>query len=204
MNAIPVVTSVSQATRPVGSSRSTASRTASEIWSAILSGCPSVTDSEVKKWRPLWSMKWTPCESDRFLVETAKPSIPENGASKQFVEDEDVTAIGPPADRPQPGQRARVLVVVALEHEDPFGLEQPRRPGQPGGRRLQPVGRVREDDVAELPASGELLDGVGRVAGDESDRDRVVSEPVERPPDSARVRLDEYGGRGAARHGLQP
>src|SRR5271167_3844519 len=29
-----------------------ASRTASEIWSAILSGCPSVTDSEVK-WKLL-------------------------------------------------------------------------------------------------------------------------------------------------------
>jgi hypothetical protein len=34
----PVFTSVSQATRPVGSSRMTASRTPSEIWSAILSG----------------------------------------------------------------------------------------------------------------------------------------------------------------------
>src|SRR5215210_7636776 len=45
----PVLTSVSQATRPVGSSRSTASRTPSEIWSAILSGCPSVTDSEVNR-----------------------------------------------------------------------------------------------------------------------------------------------------------
>jgi hypothetical protein len=44
----PVVISVSQATRPPGSSASTASRTASETWSAILSGCPSVTDSEVK------------------------------------------------------------------------------------------------------------------------------------------------------------
>src|ERR671927_126750 len=32
----PVFTSVSHATRPVGSSRSTASRTPSEIWSAIL------------------------------------------------------------------------------------------------------------------------------------------------------------------------
>ena len=40
--------SVSQATRPVGSSARTASRTASETWSAILSGWPSVTDSEVK------------------------------------------------------------------------------------------------------------------------------------------------------------
>jgi hypothetical protein len=43
----PVVTSVSHATRPCGSSVRTASRTESEIWSATLSGCPSVTDSEV-------------------------------------------------------------------------------------------------------------------------------------------------------------
>src|ERR1700728_629397 len=45
---MPVVTSVSHATRPFGSSVSTASRTASETWSAILSGWPSVTDSDVK------------------------------------------------------------------------------------------------------------------------------------------------------------
>src|SRR3954469_14813816 len=45
---MPVVMRVSQATRPRGSSLSTASSTASEIWSAILSGWPSVTDSEVK------------------------------------------------------------------------------------------------------------------------------------------------------------
>src|ERR671921_1625206 len=46
----PVLTSVSQATRPVGSSRMTASRTPSEIWSATLSGWPSVTDSEVNRY----------------------------------------------------------------------------------------------------------------------------------------------------------
>src|SRR2546421_12564223 len=45
----PVFTSVSHATRPYGSSRSTASSTPSEIWSAILSGCPSVTDSDVNR-----------------------------------------------------------------------------------------------------------------------------------------------------------
>ena len=45
---MPVVTSTSHATRPVGSSARTASSTASEIWSAILSGWPSVTDSDVK------------------------------------------------------------------------------------------------------------------------------------------------------------
>ena len=42
--------SVSQATRPFsGSPERTASSTESEIWSAILSGWPSVTDSEVKR-----------------------------------------------------------------------------------------------------------------------------------------------------------
>src|SRR5919198_6460621 len=45
----PVVIIVSHATRPSGSSRRTASRTVSETWSAILSGCPSVTDSDVKE-----------------------------------------------------------------------------------------------------------------------------------------------------------
>jgi hypothetical protein len=45
----PVVISVSHATRPAGSSARTASRTESEIWSAILSGWPSVTDSDVRK-----------------------------------------------------------------------------------------------------------------------------------------------------------
>src|SRR5436309_12078997 len=49
MTASPVVSSVSHATRPVGSSARMASRTESLIWSAILSGWPSVTDSEVKR-----------------------------------------------------------------------------------------------------------------------------------------------------------
>src|SRR5687768_2580427 len=46
----PVVTSVSTATRLFGSSLSSASRTASEIWSATLSGWPIVTDSLVNRW----------------------------------------------------------------------------------------------------------------------------------------------------------
>src|SRR6478672_11239707 len=43
--------SVSQATRLRGSCASRASRTESLIWSAILSGWPSVTDSDVKRRR---------------------------------------------------------------------------------------------------------------------------------------------------------
>src|ERR1043165_4383179 len=45
--ATPVVTIVSHATRETGSSASMASSTASEIWSATLSGCPGNTDSDV-------------------------------------------------------------------------------------------------------------------------------------------------------------
>src|SRR6478736_9735941 len=49
----PVVTIVSTATRACGSCSSIASRMASEIWSQILSGWPSVTDSDVKRVRSL-------------------------------------------------------------------------------------------------------------------------------------------------------
>src|SRR3954453_22942725 len=50
MTTRPVFTSVSHATRQVGSSAITASRTPSEIWSATLSGWPSVTDSDVNRY----------------------------------------------------------------------------------------------------------------------------------------------------------
>src|SRR5260370_28435631 len=51
MTTRPVAVRVSQATRLEESSARQASRIASEIWSAILSGWPSVTDSEVNKIR---------------------------------------------------------------------------------------------------------------------------------------------------------
>src|SRR5215470_14158791 len=54
----PVVSRVSQATRDSGSPARAASTTASEIWSAILSGCPSVTDSEVKRNPLLMLISW--------------------------------------------------------------------------------------------------------------------------------------------------
>src|SRR5579864_9155299 len=44
----PVAAEVSHATRALGSCDRMASSTASEIWSHTLSGCPSVTDSDVK------------------------------------------------------------------------------------------------------------------------------------------------------------
>src|SRR6266702_2768365 len=45
----PLVIAVSQATRAAGSCPSIPSRTASDTWSQILSGCPSVTDSDVSR-----------------------------------------------------------------------------------------------------------------------------------------------------------
>src|SRR3989304_1190749 len=45
----PVVTIVSQATRPRGSCRRISSSTASEIWAATWSGWPPVTDSDVNR-----------------------------------------------------------------------------------------------------------------------------------------------------------
>src|SRR5919107_3416804 len=54
----PVVAMVSTATRDSGSLSSRASRIASLIWSQILSGCPSVTDSEVKSRRAEGTDPW--------------------------------------------------------------------------------------------------------------------------------------------------
>src|ERR1035441_10135816 len=56
----PVHVSVSHATRLNGSSARQASRIASEIWSAILSGLPSVTDSLVNKKRSRFAKRIPP------------------------------------------------------------------------------------------------------------------------------------------------
>src|SRR5437588_11207927 len=53
MTTRPVAVSVSAATRLYGSCSRQASRIASDTWSAILSGWPSVTDSEVNRKRSL-------------------------------------------------------------------------------------------------------------------------------------------------------
>src|SRR5262245_34403721 len=58
----PVLHAVSHATRAFGSSARCASRMASETWSHNLSGCPSVTDSEVKRelCRGIWGLSGDP------------------------------------------------------------------------------------------------------------------------------------------------
>src|SRR5512136_602006 len=61
----PTVMNDSQATRPCLSCSMMASRMPSDIWSQTLSGCPSVTDSEVK--RKLADFIPLPCSAVWFL-----------------------------------------------------------------------------------------------------------------------------------------
>ena len=65
----PVVAAVSHATRHMGSFAIRASRIASEIASHILSGCPSVTDSEVKMF---FSILFCPF---RLCIRKSSPNI---------------------------------------------------------------------------------------------------------------------------------
>ena len=70
MMAMPVVTRVSQATRPCLSPSSMASNIESEIWSATLSGCPSVTDSEVNRCGLIAFIHYHPCYLSIYKAET--------------------------------------------------------------------------------------------------------------------------------------
>ena len=145
------MTSVSQATRPTGSSRSTASSTASEIWSAILSGWPSVTDSEVKKCLPVWSMESTPLKrlgsrgsriGETSIKAPGRQRIPKKR-----------NTLRPYARRSQalePLDGGLGAARVLLEHEEPAGREDSRAPAELVGLRRDRVGRVREHEVEPL------------------------------------------------------
>src|SRR5699024_3285484 len=74
----PVDTQVSQATRASGSWARISSRMASEIWSQILSGCPSVTDSDVKRCLAIDVYASTMQTVEKFLKQkdTQNPKAP--------------------------------------------------------------------------------------------------------------------------------
>src|SRR2546428_13699414 len=91
---MPVVTRVSHATRAAGSLAMMASRTASEIWSAILSGRPPVTDSEGNTWRCARM-----CLSERGLDVQAS-GAPSGGRTAAGVEQLPVDGFG--ERQPQP------------------------------------------------------------------------------------------------------
>src|SRR6266496_6032916 len=122
MKARPVVTRVSHATRPIGSSRRTASKIASEIWSAILSGCPSVTDSEVKKCLPLLSIKalLAPVGGRSNGADYHSGRTRGNGSLPGRLEEpEDVARVRAPRHARKTADLRRGLVRVELEDEPP-------------------------------------------------------------------------------------
>src|SRR3954469_12316165 len=93
----PVVMRVSTATRLRGSSASMASRIASLIWSAILSGCPSVTDSDVKRRR---GTRYSPGSAPGRRV-AFPPTVPAGGDLPR------PQARGPPGSATCGGQQRR-------------------------------------------------------------------------------------------------
>src|SRR5699024_1081859 len=72
----PVDTQVSQATRASGSWVRISSRMASEIWSQILSGCPSVTDSDVKRCLAIHMPPMQTVEKTLKQKDTRNPKAP--------------------------------------------------------------------------------------------------------------------------------
>jgi len=75
VDSLPVFVATSQSTREIGSCSKQASSTASDIWSQSLSGCPSVTDSEVNTVRgEVMNVRLTV-----FLLKSYAPSRYEKG-----------------------------------------------------------------------------------------------------------------------------
>src|SRR6478736_6079378 len=147
----PVVTSVSTATRPFGSAVRIASRIESEIWSQILSGCPSVTDSDVNRRR---SVIDTPVLGARLAVRGRMrrgrtPVCPRGPTSS--------SSGASPASRGLFGATKAQLVLVDLVHRD--------------GQRLVLDGRVDERaDVVEevaLVQVGVVVVDLARALGRE-------------------------------------
>src|SRR3954463_11376142 len=116
----PVFTSVSHATRPYGSSRMTASRTPSEIWSAILSGWPSVTDSEVNRYSLSESCGVDMCFGDAPTVGVDSPVSRRTGRPGSLPS---AVRAGPPAlaavvvDDQRHALQAVALAQAVLEEE---------------------------------------------------------------------------------------
>src|SRR3954467_1484455 len=115
----PVVVAVSHATRALVSTARMESRMASEIWSHILSGWPSVTDSEVKRYsgasRMLMGLRWV--EGPRSVSAQAldlhrRDSVVRRREPEHAREEAQLRAIGRLA-----GVRAAEPVPLPLEPE---------------------------------------------------------------------------------------
>src|SRR3954451_15984482 len=130
----PVLTSVSQATRPIGSSAMTASRTPSEIWSAILSGWPSVTDSEVNRYS-LSDSRVMP-EGLRFSSGACRGDLEEVRDHHVLVAELQVVGVGEVFDALDLTLALFKRLVEVKEGEAPHARADPGAREQLGGARL--------------------------------------------------------------------
>ena len=158
------MTSVSQATRPIGSSASTASRTESEIWSATLSGCPSVTDSEVtEKERLAMPNPSDPlargCGEAALLVGRRAPHQPRGELGERGAVEHGADALGDRQLDRRAGGRARAA---------PARSSAPRRPG-----------RSRPPPRSGVSAAGDQLAGAAVAAARVPAGDDQVAHPGE-------------------------
>src|SRR3954467_13721046 len=138
----PVLTSVSHATRPPASSRRTASSTPSEIWSAILSGWPSVTDSEVNRYS-LSDGRVMP-ERLRFVSGAGGGDLEEVGDHHVLVAELQVVGVGEVLDALDLGLALLEQVVEVEEREVDDLRRVARPPEQLGGPRLAQDGQLHD------------------------------------------------------------
>src|SRR3954451_4321472 len=174
----PVVSSVSTATRLWASCRIISSRTESLIWSAILSGCPSVTDSEVNR-RPVtcrcswfgWAMvvmcgRWSILQPEGHFVpnDVGERGLgPERYVVRGAVAGQDHGLVVA-----RPEDRATADVV---DHEEVAALAGELGPGQVehGARVVAGLGSEADHDLAGTqPVVGEPgqdVGGLGQLDG---------------------------------------
>ena len=179
----PVLTSVSHATRPFGSSRSTASSTPSEIWSAILSGWPSVTDSEVKR----YSLSFISVMSRNRLA-GALLALGEVDDQRDALER--VALAQPVLDEVRVVARDAVAVVdVDREARRAPCRSAPCRASSAGGPAWPAAGAA-----AATSARKRLSSGVGmRWRGALAERERLVQQPLARCGRSVADAVSTFG-----------
>src|SRR6266511_5759997 len=161
----PVVIKVSQATRPLTSSRRTASSTESEIWSAILSGWPSVTDSEVKRnsRAPIGGGGYPNARSPRTLLDAQEEAHAQLVLARDRVLDRRPQRLQVPGDLGRQ-LRAREVLDEAGAGADVDVEEAVRLARHAGGLQRVLVGRAVRERLARVLDAG---DPGGQIGDDE-------------------------------------
>src|SRR5947209_6841782 len=180
----PVVSSVSHATRDLGSCSSRASRMASDTWSAILSGWPSVTDSEVKVQRVMGELLLSAlCQPRRGGVEDGGRDLAlaaQGHVDRRAVDSDDENFVGVVLEPGSGGGHvvghdeievlAPKLVFGLAGYVERLGREPDQHLAGPLGRAEagQDVGRRLEHDLGDAVVLLELVIGhrLGPEVGD--------------------------------------